>query len=246
MDKRWFAAKVALVGVVFALAASTSEPARAADADEINLKSAAALESLLASQAGAKALHDAAVATLVFPEIVKAGLIIGGQIGVGALIKKEEGPAAYYRSAAASYGLQAGIRKFGYVLFFMNDDSLSYLDKSDGWEIGVGPNIVVVDQGAAGAITTTTGRSDIYAFIFDQKGLLAGLGTHGRLGYRRHEDHENQSRLGPRQVLLRRSSPVMKSRFDQSVSGATMMMITSMAGLPSMFATMAIARAASN
>ncbi len=42
------------------------------------------------------------------------------------------------------------------------------------------------------------------------------------------------------------TSPVMKSRFDQSVLGATMMMITSMAGLPSMFATMAIARAASN
>jgi lipid-binding SYLF domain-containing protein len=71
------------------------------------------------------------------------------------------------------------VQKFGYVLFFMNQKSLSYLHKSDGWEIGVGPTIVVVDAGAAKSLTTTTLKEDIYAFIFNQKGLMAGIGLQG-------------------------------------------------------------------
>jgi len=82
-------------------------------------------------------------------------------------------------TVAASYGLQAGVQSFGYVLFFMTDSAVAYLGKSDGFEIGVGPSIVVLDQGKAKTLTTTTGQSDIYAFIFDQKGLMAGLGLQG-------------------------------------------------------------------
>ena len=64
-------------------------------------------------------------------------------------------------------------------LFFMTDDSLDYLVRSSGWEIGVGPSIVVLDAGAARTLTTTTAKSDIYAFIFSQRGLMAGLGLQG-------------------------------------------------------------------
>ena len=71
------------------------------------------------------------------------------------------------------------MQSFGYVLFFMTDSALAYLAKSDGFEIGVGPSIVVLDEGKAKTLTTTTGQSDIYAFIFDQKGLMAGLGLQG-------------------------------------------------------------------
>jgi lipid-binding SYLF domain-containing protein len=61
----------------------------------------------------------------------------------------------------------------------MTEDALKWIDKSDGWEIGVGPTIVVVDVGAAGALTSTTAQSDVYAFFFDQKGLMGGLGLQG-------------------------------------------------------------------
>ena len=80
---------------------------------------------------------------------------------------------------AASYGLQVGVQKFGYALFLMNDKALAYLDKSAGWEIGVGPSVVVVDQGKAKTMTSTTLWDDVYAFIFSQKGLMAGLGIQG-------------------------------------------------------------------
>ena len=75
--------------------------------------------------------------------------------------------------------MQAGIQEFGYALFFMNDQDLNYLDKSDGWEIGVGPSITVVDKGFAKSFTTTTSKKGVYAFFFEQRGLMAGIGIQG-------------------------------------------------------------------
>jgi lipid-binding SYLF domain-containing protein len=71
------------------------------------------------------------------------------------------------------------VQSFGYAMFLMTDKALQYLDRSDGWELGVGPSIVVVDLGKANSLTTTTLKDDVYAFIFDQKGLMAGLGLQG-------------------------------------------------------------------
>ena len=68
---------------------------------------------------------------------------------------------------------------FSYVLMFMDDASLAYLDQSDGWEIGSGPSVVVVDKGMGKALSSTTLRSGVYAFIFGQKGLMAGIGLQG-------------------------------------------------------------------
>lgn len=154
-------------------------PAVFADtAAEIDRDVDVALDKLYSHQPTAKALAAEAKGILVFPGIVKGGLIIGGQYGEGALRVKGK-TVGYYNSVAASYGLQAGVQKFGYALFFMTDSALQYIDKSDGWEIGVGPSIVVVDEGIAKSLTTTTAKSDIYAFFFDQKGLMAGIGLQG-------------------------------------------------------------------
>jgi Las17-binding protein actin regulator len=114
----------------------------------------------------------------VFPSIVKGGFIIGGQFGDGAL-RKHGQTVAYYRSVAASYGFQAGVQKFGYALIFMDEASVQYLDKSDGWELGTGPSLVVVDEGFGKSTSTTTLQKGVYAFIFNQKGLMAGAGIQG-------------------------------------------------------------------
>ena len=163
------AAIVVSAGAPVALAADRQKLARSADES---------LESLYASNIAAKLLGEKARAVLVFPNIVKAGFMFGGQIGDGVLLKNGR-PAGYYNSLAASYGLQAGVQVFGYALFFMNDAALAYLDKSEGFEIGVGPSIVVVDAGLAKTLTSTTITQDVYAFIFDQKGLMAGIGIQG-------------------------------------------------------------------
>ena len=117
-------------------------------------------------------------AILVFPKIVKGGLIIGGQYGQGAL-RVGGKTYGYYSTTAASYGLQAGAQTFGYAMFLMTDDAVEYMKKSEGWEVGVGPSVVVVDEGVAGSLTTSTAKEGIYVFFFDQKGLMAGLGIQG-------------------------------------------------------------------
>lgn len=153
-------------------------PALAASASEINSKVTVALQTLYKTTPGAKTLAKDAKGILVFPDIVKAGFIIGGQYGDGALRKKGK-TVGYYRSLAASYGLQAGVQSFGYALFFMDDSSLRYLESSEGWEIGVGPSIVVLDEGFGKNLSSTTLQKGIYAFIFHQKGLMAGIGLQG-------------------------------------------------------------------
>ena len=153
-------------------------PALAASAKEIDRKATAVLQKLYASTPEAKALGAKAKGILIFPSIVKGGFIIGGQFGDGAL-RVNGTTVSYYRSVAGSYGLQVGVQSFGYVLMFMDDASLAYLDKSDGWEIGSGPSVVVVDKGVGKTMSSTTLRSGVYAFIFSQKGLMAGVGLQG-------------------------------------------------------------------
>jgi lipid-binding SYLF domain-containing protein len=150
----------------------------AASASEIDRNVDASLKTLFAESPSARALAEKAKGILVFPAIIKGGFIVGGQYGEGA-IRENGKTTGYYNSVAASYGLQAGIQKFGFALFFMSDSALKWIDKSDGWEIGTGPSIVVVDVGAAGSLSTTTAQSDIYALFFSQKGLMAGIGLQG-------------------------------------------------------------------
>jgi lipid-binding SYLF domain-containing protein len=147
-------------------------------AEDINSRVDAALQQLYQNQPSAQMLAQSAKAILVFPNIVKAGFMFGAQYGEGAL--RENGKTVgYYSSVAASYGFQAGIQVFGYAMFFMNEHALSYLNKSDGFEIGVGPSIVIVDQGMGKSLTSTTLTQDVYAYIFDQQGMFAGAGIQG-------------------------------------------------------------------
>jgi len=176
--KRFHLATMLLVFAFTVGALVTVSPASAASAEAIDRDAQKALGDLYAKSPSAKAMGEKALGILVFPGIVKGGFIVGGQYGEGALIKDGK-TVAYYNTVAASYGLQAGLQKFGYALFFMTDSALKWIDKSDGWEIGVGPSIVVVDVGAAASMTSTTLQSDIYAFFFDQKGLMAGIGLQG-------------------------------------------------------------------
>src|SRR5262245_42656968 len=172
--------KTSLIGAIVsaALALEAAAPAVRDDAAEISKNAHAALTSLYSQVAGAKALGAQAHAVLVFPKVTKAGLGIGGQSGEGALFKSGQ-TVGYYRTSGASFGLQAGAQTYGYAMFFMNAKALEQLDKADGFEVGVGPSVVVMDEGKAKSSTTTTMKDDIYAFIFGQKGLMAGLGIQG-------------------------------------------------------------------
>jgi lipid-binding SYLF domain-containing protein len=172
-----------LTAILLALALAagvlmTPNQSAAASAAEINRDVKIALEKLYAKSPSAKTLGEKAKGILVFPGIVKGGFMVGGQFGEGALLRGGK-TSGYYNTISASYGLQIGLQKYGYALFFMSDSAMNWLDKSDGWELGTGPSIVVVDEGVAKSMSSTTLQSDVYAFFFDQKGLMGGLGLQG-------------------------------------------------------------------
>ena len=168
----------ALIFAMVAMPLMTMHPAAAASGDELDRDVEAALKSLYHTQPKAKGLGAMAKGILVFPNVVKAGFVVGSQYGEGALLVNGK-TVGYYNIAAGAYGVQAGVQKFAYVMFLMTDSTMDYFEKSNGMEIGMGPSIVVVDAGMARTFTTTTAKADIYAFIFGQKGLMAGLGLQG-------------------------------------------------------------------
>ena len=110
--------------------------------------------------------------------MVKAGLVFGGSYGEGVLFVESQ-VVDYYNSVAGSWGLQIGAQSYGYAVFLMTDDAVEYLKQSKGWEVGVGPTVVVVDEGVAKNLSTSSLKDDAYAFIFSQQGLMAGISIEG-------------------------------------------------------------------
>ena len=176
LHRLFFNSVLALVASMLLGMCSTA--AIAASREDLNRDARASLATLYKTNPAAVDLSRSAKAILVFPKIVKAGLIFGGAYGEGVLFEHSK-VTGYYNSVSASWGLQAGAQAYGYALFLMDDKAVKYLRESSGWEIGVGPTVVVADEGLARNLSSTTLRADAYAFIFDQQGLMASLSIEG-------------------------------------------------------------------
>lgn len=158
-------------------ALGTVRIAQAAPA-QLDEEAKVALSALYESSPAAKALGAKAKAVLVFPDIHKAGLIVGAQSGDGVMFK-DGSVASHYTLTGLQAGLEAGAETYGYALFFMSDAALDGLRASRGFDIGADPNFVFVDVGAAKEISTATVQVDIYGYVFNQKGLMGGVSLQG-------------------------------------------------------------------
>ena len=157
---------------------SVMNQASAATAEDLDKDSQQALQTLYKLQPVAETLSRTAKAILVFPNMVKAGLVFGGSYGEGELIKGST-VVDYYNSVTGSWGLQAGAQSYGYAVFLMTDKTVTYVEDTKGWELGVGPTVVAVDEGVAKNLSTSSLKDDAYAFIFSQQGLMAGVSIEG-------------------------------------------------------------------
>lgn len=146
---------------------------------QLAAESRAALRQLYAVNPQARYLGSQARAVLVFPKIVKGGFMLGGMAGNGALVWRGGAIREFYQTAGLSYGLQAGVQSYGYALFLMDEGAIRSLNQSEGWEVGTAPSLVVLDQGMAASLSTTTVHKSIYAVFFNQQGLMGGLGLQG-------------------------------------------------------------------
>ena len=158
--------------------ANVAVAAETVNAENLDRSADQALEHLYQTNPTARAISERARAVLVFPSILKAGLVFGAGYGEGEL-KQGSKVDGYYNSFTGSWGLQAGAQSYGYVVFLMNRKAVDYVHDTHGWEIGVGPTVVVVNEGVARNLSTSTLKDDAYAVIFDQQGLMAGVNIEG-------------------------------------------------------------------
>ncbi len=138
----------------------------------------AAWNSLLADSPRAARYAEEAKSALVFPEITKVGLGIGGEGGNGVLVNKAE-LLDYYRTSSISFGAQAGAQTYGYVVMFMTDEALAKFLSKNGYELGVDGSIAVFNAGITAEADTLNLKTDTVAFVFDEKGLMADLAIEG-------------------------------------------------------------------
>jgi lipid-binding SYLF domain-containing protein len=127
---------------------------------------------------GGKEFSQSAEGLLVLPNVVKAGFVVGGEYGEGAL-RVGGVTVDYYNIAAGSFGLQIGAQKKDIIIVFMTKESLQKFRESRGWEAGVDGNIALINIGAGERIDTTTVRDPIVAFVLDVKGLMADISLKG-------------------------------------------------------------------
>jgi len=175
-----FRAGSVILLLVGALIAGSLVPAvsRAATAREIDVSVDVALERFTKEVQGSKELLSIAKGVLVFPSVYKAGFLVGGEYGEGAL-RIGGKTVDYYSTAAASLGLQLGAQAKTIILVFIRQDALSRFRSSEGWKVGVDGSVALLNVGVGGAIDTETIKDPIVGFVFGQKGLMYNLTLEG-------------------------------------------------------------------
>lgn len=158
--------------------AASSDPAGAASAEIIESRVNAALKRCYAEVAGCEALASKAEGVLVFPEVTRAGIGIGGAYGTGAL-RVSGNTVGYYSTTTASIGLQLGAEKHAEVILFLTEAALTGFRKSSGWQVGGDASITVIDAGATGDVDTLSRKAPVVAFIFGETGLMGSLSLEG-------------------------------------------------------------------
>jgi lipid-binding SYLF domain-containing protein len=172
---------VLTIPVFLFFAACSTNPTVANGGDpQLVAEARAALQQLYGTTPEAQGLQSQAKAIVVFPSLTKAGLIVGAEGGKGVMFAPDGKVLGYYRARAVSYGLQAGAQTFSEALFLLSDSAITTLTSGAGLSVGSGPSVVLVDAGMAKSLTTTTMKSDVYAFLYGQQGLMAGVGLQGQ------------------------------------------------------------------
>jgi lipid-binding SYLF domain-containing protein len=172
---------IRLLSVMFALFMAfgiLAHCAEAASANEINSSVNAAVNRFYKQVDGAKEFMAQAKAVLVMPNVTKAGFVVGGQYGEGAL-RVGGKTQAYYNLIAGSYGFTFGAERIDILIAFMTDDALKGFQKVHGWEVGVDGNVALINVGGGKRLDTTTLRDPIVGFVFDAKGLMVDLSLKG-------------------------------------------------------------------
>jgi lipid-binding SYLF domain-containing protein len=138
----------------------------------------ATLPRLYSSVQGSRELVAKATGVLVFPRVIAAGLVVGGQYGEGALRVKNKTD-GYYSLTSVSIGLQAGAQSKAVIFLFMTQESLNKFRDKEGWAAGVDASVAVLKVGANGVVQAVPAETPVVAFVLTNAGLMANLTLEG-------------------------------------------------------------------
>jgi len=178
MNKKTFTLIVFATCLTLVLSLFLVTTSSAKTAQEINGEVNAALKLFPQQVKGGKEFLNASKGVLVIPNIVKAGLGVGGEYGEGAL-RIGGKTVEYYSIAAGSVGFQIGAQKMNLILVFMQDEALKKFRTSSGWKAGVDASVAFVDVGAEKSLDTANIKDPVVGFVFGQKGAMAAATVEG-------------------------------------------------------------------
>jgi lipid-binding SYLF domain-containing protein len=169
---------LAVAAAVVLLAGVATESVWAKTAKEIDASVNACLNRFYQQVKGGKEIAAKAKGMLVMPSVVKAGLIVGGEYGEGAL-RVGGKTVSYYNIASGSVGFQIGGEAKDFVILFMTDAALKQFQASNGWEVGLDGNVALITIGGGERVDFTKMNDPIVGFVFDVKGLMADISLKG-------------------------------------------------------------------
>lgn len=186
MDRRIFVTRVAGSGLVVAAALATgctttgpsasSDPA--AKRKEIDAGADGALNRLYGSVQGSRELANRSQGILVFPRVLSAGLVVGGEYGEGVL-RSQGANVGFYRTTSASFGAIAGGQSKAVIILFMTPDAYNKFVNSSGWTVGADASVALAKVGATGTIDTLTGQQPVIGFVQTNAGLMVDASING-------------------------------------------------------------------
>lgn len=162
-------------GLCLAVAAACLSDAAAFSKPELEREARGALSKVYSRNSVAADLGRRCVAVLVFPDAHMVGLGLAIQSGTGILFFKNA-PAAYFNLTGISAGLELGVQKFDYAIFFEDQTALDELYRWGGFEFGIAPSLVVADGILSGKLSTSSVKSGVHPFLFGQEGLMISIG----------------------------------------------------------------------
>ncbi|MCF8033820.1 MAG: lipid-binding SYLF domain-containing protein [Desulfarculaceae bacterium] len=181
--------KTSLVACIAALAlmASMAVVAFAAEKDKAVLKideaSVVVMKMMGTEDKGvARSLLKKAKAVAIFPGVLKAGFIVGGEGGTGVILARVGGAwtgPAFYTIAAASVGFQIGASSTDFMMMVMTDNGLKGILKGHA-KLGGDASVAAgpVGRAASGGSTFSGKDSDIYSYSMSA-GAFAGVALNG-------------------------------------------------------------------
>ena len=181
MNKRSFQVQRVMMWTCMLLIAGSSmimNTAVAKSAAEIDISVTETIARFKREVTGGSKFLQRANGVLVFPSVIKAGFVVGGEYGEGAL-RINSKTVDYYNTASASVGFQLGAQAKSIVIVFMTDKALRDFRKSEGWEAGVDGSVAVVEWGVGKDINTIDIKDPVVGFVFDNKGLMYNLTLEG-------------------------------------------------------------------